>query len=114
MSRPQTRPANANKHPGRLVASRVQRSKEEVAAEKNRKQAEKDARTAAIDKSRTKITEAEDTMAIQQSAQVTGPPRLVRPRKHVVTNSDPANTDLQLAVAGQHFKFPELLTNLID
>lgn len=119
MSRPQTRPANANKHPGRLVANRVQRrSKEEVAAEKNRKQAEKDARTAAINKSRTIITEAEDTMAIQQSIQVTGPPRLVRPRAHVVASSKdaPANTDSQvgsqLSVAGQYFKFPELLTNL--
>ncbi|KAG2034052.1 hypothetical protein BDR03DRAFT_1013786 [Suillus americanus] len=82
MSRPQTRPGNVNKHPGNIVreANQIQRqSKEEVAAEKNRKELEKADRAAAEEKSRTMIVAAEDAMAIQQKTQVKGPPKLVRP-----------------------------------
>jgi len=82
MSRPQMRPGNVNKHPGNIVreANRVQRrSKEEVAAEKNRKELEKANHAAAEEKSHTMIAAAEDAMAIQQKTQVKGPPKLVRP-----------------------------------
>lgn len=83
MSRPRTRPGNANKHPGNIVreANRAQRrSKEEVAAEKAQKQAEKDAHAAAINESCMTIAAAEDAMAIQQKTVTNGPPKLIRPR----------------------------------
>ncbi|KAG0701602.1 hypothetical protein DFH29DRAFT_1000134 [Suillus ampliporus] len=102
MSCPQMRPSNVNKHPGNIVqeANRVQRrSKEEVAAEKNCKQAEKNARAAAVDKSRTMIAAAEDAMAIQQKTQVKGPPKLIRPRMVTSKKStNVANADAQPAV----------------
>ncbi|KAG1875668.1 hypothetical protein F4604DRAFT_1924727 [Suillus subluteus] len=81
MSRPKTHPGNADKHPGKIVqdANKVRQSKEEVAAEKGRKQAEKDTRAAAVEKARTKIAAAEDAMAVEQSVEVDGPPKLVQP-----------------------------------
>ncbi|KAG1846461.1 hypothetical protein F4604DRAFT_1936452 [Suillus subluteus] len=82
MSCPKTHPGNADKHPGKIVqdANKVRRSKEEVAAEKGRKQAEKDTRAAAVEKAHTKIAAAEDAMAVEQSVEVDGPPKLVQPR----------------------------------
>ncbi|KAG0701248.1 hypothetical protein DFH29DRAFT_1000436 [Suillus ampliporus] len=111
MSHPQTRPSNVNKHPGNIVreANRVQwRSKEEVAAEKNRKQAEKNACAAAVDKSRTMVAAAEDAMAIQQKTQVKGPPKLIRPRMVTSKKStNVANADAQPAVIVQSTAAPE-------
>ncbi|KAG1809838.1 uncharacterized protein HD556DRAFT_1452289 [Suillus plorans] len=62
MSRPQTHPTNANKHPGQIVqdANKVQRQSKEESC--------------------TAIAAVEDAMAIQQNAQAMGPPRLVRPQ----------------------------------
>lgn len=86
MSRPTTRPSNLNKHPGQVVidANRVQHSRKEVATE-TKKQGEKDAQAAAVNRAHTKVAAKEDDMAIQQNAQLSGPPKLVRPRPRMVT-----------------------------
>ncbi|KAG1813896.1 uncharacterized protein BJ212DRAFT_1482244 [Suillus subaureus] len=111
MSHPQMHPSNIHKHPGNIVweVNRVQwQLKEEVAAEKTCKQAEKDAHAAAVDKSHTTIAAAEDAMAIQQKAQVKGPPKLVQP--HMVTSkksTNLANVDAQPAVIVQSTAAPE-------
>ncbi|KAG2112214.1 uncharacterized protein F5147DRAFT_771278 [Suillus discolor] len=79
---PKTRPGNANKHPRNIVweANRVQhQSKEEVAAEKAQKQAEKDAHAVVINESHMTIAAAEDAMAIQQKIATNGLPKLIRP-----------------------------------
>lgn len=90
MSRPVTRASNSNKHPGKIVleANRVQRSKAEVAAEKNRKQAEKVAKTAATDQKHSRIAAIEDSMAIQQRLEATGPQKPIRPRPRTKPVSD--------------------------
>lgn len=83
MSRPQTRPSNVNKHPGQIVrdANKAQRrTKEQVTAEKLQKQVQKSVRAEAEKKTRTAIAVVEDAMAVQQNAQMMGPPKLVRPR----------------------------------
>lgn len=120
MSCPQKCPGNVNKHPGNIVreANQVQCcSKEEVAAEKNRKELEKANHAAAVEKSRTMIAAAEDAMAIQQKTQVKGPPNLIRPR--MVVNKKSANLEKaveQPAVTGefqsfQHLNYlPDLMT----
>ncbi|KAG1889821.1 uncharacterized protein F5891DRAFT_1198274 [Suillus fuscotomentosus] len=82
MSRPATRPGNANKHPGDIVrnANRQQRPKEEIAAEKKRKLDEKVAKSSAAEQARIKTARQEDAMAIEQQVQLAGPPKLIRPR----------------------------------
>ncbi|KAG0705615.1 hypothetical protein DFH29DRAFT_872959 [Suillus ampliporus] len=111
MSHPQTHPSNVNKHPGNIVREANQAqwwSKEEVAAEKNWKQAEKDAHAAAVDKSHTMVAAAEDAMAIQQKTQTKGPPRLIRPRMVTSKKStNLANADVQPAVIVQSTAAPE-------
>ncbi|KAG1889157.1 hypothetical protein F4604DRAFT_1673857 [Suillus subluteus] len=92
MSCPQTRPSNVNKHPGQIVrdANKAQRrTKEQVTAEKLQKQVQKSVRAEAEKKTRTAIAVVEDAMAIQQNAQMMGPPKLVRPRPkpHAVASS---------------------------
>jgi len=87
MSRPTTRPSNLNKHPGQVVidANGVRRSRKEEATEKKKKKGEKDAQAAAVNRAHTKVAAKEDDMAIQQNAQLSGPPKLVRPRPRMVT-----------------------------
>ncbi|KAG1867519.1 hypothetical protein C8R48DRAFT_772013 [Suillus tomentosus] len=118
MSHPQTCPGNVNKHPGNIVweANRVQcRSKEEVAAEKNRKEFEKANHAAAVEKSRTMIAAAEDAMAIQQKTQVKGPPKLVRPRMVVNKKSaDMTKAVEQPAVTGEFQLFHTNLKQVIS
>lgn len=89
MSRPTTRASNANKHPGQVVldSTRVQQSRDAVAAEKKQKQGEKDAWIAAVDSAHTKIAAKEDDMAIWQNAQLTGPPKLIQPRQRIATQT---------------------------
>ncbi|OAX30623.1 hypothetical protein K503DRAFT_665217, partial [Rhizopogon vinicolor AM-OR11-026] len=82
MAGPATRPSNANKHPGQVVldANRVRRSRDEVAAEKSRKQVEKTSKTVAMKKAHVQIAAKEDAMAVEQRAQLAGPGPLVRPK----------------------------------
>jgi len=86
MARPVTRASNANKHPGQVVldANRVQHPREEVAAEKSRKQAEKTVKAATLKNAHIQIATKEDTMAVEQSARLAGPAQLVRPRPRSV------------------------------
>ncbi|KAG0704887.1 hypothetical protein DFH29DRAFT_873367 [Suillus ampliporus] len=103
---PATRASNANKHPGDIVraANRQQHPKEEIAAEKKRKQDEKEAKSAAAEQAHIKTAMQEDAMAIQQQAQLAGPPKLVRPRphvpgkKHTEPEADPGDAQLILGV----------------
>lgn len=55
-----------------------------MAAEKSRKQAEKTAKAAATKNAQIRIASKEDTMAIEQRAQLAGPAQLVRPRPRPV------------------------------
>ncbi|KAG1846294.1 hypothetical protein F4604DRAFT_1936515 [Suillus subluteus] len=76
---PATHPGNVNKHPGDIIrnANRQQCTKEEIATEKKKK--EKLAKSAAAEQARMKTAIQEDTMAIEQQAQLTGPPKLADP-----------------------------------
>ncbi|KAG2148685.1 uncharacterized protein EDB93DRAFT_1103738 [Suillus bovinus] len=89
MSRPATCASNANKHPGDIVhiTNQQQHSKKEITAEKKEKQKQdkQAAKSTAAEQARTKTAMQEDVMAIKQQAQLTGPPKLIRPqpRPHI-------------------------------
>ncbi|KAG1884781.1 hypothetical protein F4604DRAFT_1919306 [Suillus subluteus] len=99
MPQPGTCPSNANKHPGQIVldTNRVQRPREVVAAEKGQKAA----KASTLDNAHKQIAAREDTMAVEQNAQLAGPGWLVRPKpfllpkktaQALVPNLDPAMT----------------------
>ncbi|KAG1894964.1 uncharacterized protein F5891DRAFT_984657 [Suillus fuscotomentosus] len=71
MSQPATCPGNANKHPGQVVldANRVLRPKGVVAAERNKKAAEKLSKAAALKDAQKQIAAKEDEMAVEQLIQ---------------------------------------------
>jgi hypothetical protein len=114
--------ASTNKHPGQVVldANRVQRPREEVAAEKSRKQAEKKAKTAALKNAALKnahiqIAPKEDTMAVEQRARLAGPAQLVRSRPRLVARK-PASTmkDAATASSAETCKQAYMVSNITE